>query len=223
MIPEPKYDRFRDEPLRAAARPRHPPAAPMPAPAPAHPGAAPGLAQPCPAAGEEPEAGTTFCMLLPRMPQWKFPGPGGFLSRSPSGSSKELSSPAKTGGAVEPGGATSSLAAVLGACEPGCSAPCSLQVMSRLRGGAGAARKAARVEGARPAGDEWNRKGSFINKPAQGWLHPDERVLGPGVSYIVRVSKCCRPRSSLLGMGRWEAPGTRGSGQLEAPSAHSSL
>lgn len=81
MLPEPKYDRFRDEPLRAAARPRHPPAVPMPAPAPAHPGAAPGLAQPCPAAGEEPEAGTTFCMLLPRMPQWKFPGPGGFLSR----------------------------------------------------------------------------------------------------------------------------------------------
>ncbi|OXB61621.1 hypothetical protein ASZ78_006309 [Callipepla squamata] len=197
MLPEPKYDRFRDEPLRAAARPRHPPAAPMPAPAPAHPGAAPGLAPPCPAAGEEPEAGTTFCMLLPRMPQWKFPGPGGFLSRSPSGSSKELSSPAKTGGAVEPGGAPSSLAAVLGACEPGCSAPCSLQVMSRLRGGAGAARKAARVEGARPAGDEWNRKGSFINKPAQGWLHPDERVLGPGVSYIVRYMGCIEVLRSM--------------------------
>ncbi|XP_040509636.1 SHC-transforming protein 2 isoform X2 [Gallus gallus] len=197
MLPEPKYDRFRDEPLRAAARPRHPPAVPMPAPAPAHPGAAPGLAQPCPAAGEEPEAGTTFCMLLPRMPQWKFPGPGGFLSRSPSGSSKELSSPAKAGGAVEPGGATSSLAAVLGACEPGCSAPCSLQVMSRLRGGAGAARKAARVEGARPAGDEWNRKGSFINKPAQGWLHPDERVLGPGVSYIVRYMGCIEVLRSM--------------------------
>ncbi|NXJ07947.1 SHC2 protein, partial [Odontophorus gujanensis] len=165
--------------------------------APAHPGAAPGLAQPCPAAGEEPEAGTTFCMLLPRMPQWKFPGPGGFLSRSPSGSSKELSSPAKTGGAVETGGAPSSLAAVLGACEPGCSAPCSLQVMSRLRGGAGAARKAARVEGARPAGDEWNRKGSFINKPAQGWLHPDERVLGPGVSYIVRYMGCIEVLRSM--------------------------
>ncbi|NXL93251.1 SHC2 protein, partial [Alectura lathami] len=95
------------------------------------------------------------------------------------------------------GGAPSSLAAVLGACEPGCSAPCSLQVMSRLRGGSGAARKAARVEGARPAGDEWNRKGSFINKPAQGWLHPDERVLGPGVSYIVRYMGCIEVLRSM--------------------------
>ncbi|XP_010723236.1 SHC-transforming protein 2 [Meleagris gallopavo] len=69
--------------------------------------------------------------------------------------------------------------------------------MSRLRGGAGAARKAARVEGARPAGDEWNRKGSFINKPAQGWLHPDERVLGPGVSYIVRYMGCIEVLRSM--------------------------
>ncbi|XP_071885297.1 SHC-transforming protein 2 isoform X2 [Anas platyrhynchos] len=189
MLPEPKYDRFRDEPLRAAPMP-----APVPVPVPAP---APGLAQPCPAAGEEPEAGTTFCMLLPRMPQWKFPGPGGFLSRSPSGSSKELSSPARPGGAAEPGGAPSSLAAVLGACEPGCSAPCSLPGLSRLRAGAGAARKAARAEGARPGGEDWNRKGSFISKPAQGWLHPDERVLGPGVSYIVRYMGCIEVLRSM--------------------------
>uniref|UniRef100_A0A8B9E8I4 SHC-transforming protein 2 n=1 Tax=Anser cygnoides TaxID=8845 RepID=A0A8B9E8I4_ANSCY len=116
---------------------------------------------------------------------------------SPSGSSKELSSPARPGGAAEPGGAPSSLAAVLGACEPGCSAPCSLPGLSRLRGGAGAARKAARAEGARPGGEEWNRKGSFISKPAQGWLHPDERVLGPGVSYIVRYMGCIEVLRSM--------------------------
>nr|XP_047907958.1 SHC-transforming protein 2 [Anser cygnoides] len=119
------------------------------------------------------------------------------LNKSPSGSSKELSSPARPGGAAEPGGAPSSLAAVLGACEPGCSAPCSLPGLSRLRGGAGAARKAARAEGARPGGEEWNRKGSFISKPAQGWLHPDERVLGPGVSYIVRYMGCIEVLRSM--------------------------
>lgn len=181
--------------------------APVPVPVPAP---APGLAQPCPAAGEEPEAGTTFCMLLPRMPQWKFPGPGGFLSRSPSGSSKELSSPARPGGAAEPGGAPSSLAAVLGACEPGCSAPCSLPGLSRLRAGAGAARKAARAEGARPGGEDWNRKGSFISKPAQGWLHPDERVLGPGVSYIVRVSAAGPAAPRGLPGAPPSPPGTQG-------------
>lgn len=168
MLPEPKYDRFRDEPLTA----------PMPSPAPA----------PCPAAGEEPEPGTTFCALLPRMPQWKFPGPAGFLGRGPAGAGRELSAPARAGGTAA-AGAPSALAAVLGACEPLCAAPCSLPAGGRPRGAAaGAAGRAARAEAARPGGEEWSRKGSFIRKPAQGWLHPDERVLGPGVSYIVRVS-----------------------------------
>ncbi|NXM23885.1 SHC2 protein, partial [Oxyruncus cristatus] len=51
--------------------------------------------------------------------------------------------------------------------------------------------------GARPGGDEWSRKGSFIRKPAQGWLHPDERVLGPGVSYIVRYMGCIEVLRSM--------------------------
>ncbi|XP_048686772.1 SHC-transforming protein 2 isoform X2 [Caretta caretta] len=67
--------------------------------------------------------------------------------------------------------------------------------MNRFRGVGG--RKAARVEGVKLAGEEWNRKGSFINKPAQGWLHPDERVLGPGVSYIVRYMGCIEVLRSM--------------------------
>ncbi|NXA42645.1 SHC2 protein, partial [Eudromia elegans] len=158
--------------------------------------AAAALAPPCAVLGEEPEPGTTFCTLIPRMPQWKFSGPTGFLSRSPSGSSKELAAPGRGGGPAEPGEPPSGMAMVLGACEPVCAAPCALQVMSRLRG-AGAARKAARLEGAKAAGDEWSRKGSFISKPAQGWLHPDERVLGPGVSYIVRYMGCIEVLRSM--------------------------
>ncbi|NWT47309.1 SHC2 protein, partial [Chroicocephalus maculipennis] len=44
---------------------------------------------------------------------------------------------------------------------------------------------------------EWSRKGSFIRKPAQGWLHPDERVMGPGVSYIVRYMGCIEVLRSM--------------------------
>ncbi|XP_062452071.1 SHC-transforming protein 2 isoform X2 [Rhea pennata] len=197
MLPEPKYDRFRNDTLTVPATPRRPPAAPMPSPAPSPAGPAPALAHACPPLGEEQEAGTTFCTLIPRMPQWKFSGPAGFLSRSPSGSSKDLSSLGRAGGPAEPGGGPSSLAAVLSACEPVCSAPCSLQVMGRLRSSAGAARKAARLEGVKPAGEEWSRKGSFISKPAQGWLHPDERVLGPGISYIVRYMGCIEVLRSM--------------------------
>uniref|UniRef100_A0A8C3T247 SHC2 protein n=1 Tax=Chelydra serpentina TaxID=8475 RepID=A0A8C3T247_CHESE len=144
----------------------------------------------------EQEAVTTFCMLIPKIPQWKFSSPSGFLSRSPSSASKDLSAPAKPGGPGEAGGSsTSGLAAVLSACEPVCHSPCSLQVMNRFRGGGG--RKTARVEGVKLTGEEWNRKGSFINKPAQGWLHPDERVLGPGVSYVVRYMGCIEVLRSM--------------------------
>ncbi|CAM9761411.1 unnamed protein product [Bubo scandiacus] len=165
MLPEPRYGRFRDEPLTA----------PMPSPAPG----------PCPAAGEEPERGTTFCALLPRMPQWKFPGPGGFLGRGPAGAGRELSAAARAGGAAA-AGAPSVLAAVLGACEPLCAAPCSGPAGGRARGAA-----------ARPGAEEWSRRGSFIRKPAQGWLHPDQRVLGPGVSYIVRYMGCIEVLRSM--------------------------
>ncbi|XP_039942535.1 SHC-transforming protein 2 isoform X2 [Hirundo rustica] len=168
MLPEPKYDRFRDEPLTA----------PMPSPAPA----------PCPAAGEEPEHGTTFCALLPRMPQWKFPGSSGFLGRGPAGAARDAPAAAES---------PSGLAAVLGACEPLCAAPCALPGGGRARGAAGRARGAAAPAGTRSGGDEWSRKGSFIRKPAQGWLHPDERVLGPGVSYIVRYMGCIEVLRSM--------------------------
>ncbi|XP_027756885.1 SHC-transforming protein 2 isoform X1 [Empidonax traillii] len=168
MLPEPKYDRFRDEPLTT----------PMPSPAPG----------PCPAAGEEPEHGTTFCALLPRMPQWKFPGSGGFLGRGPTGAARDPPAAA---------GPPSGLAAVLGACEPLCAAPCALPAGGRTRGAAGRARGAAASAGARHGADEWSRKGSFIRKPAQGWLHPDERVLGPGVSYIVRYMGCIEVLRSM--------------------------
>uniref|UniRef100_A0A8C3MDI6 Uncharacterized protein n=1 Tax=Geospiza parvula TaxID=87175 RepID=A0A8C3MDI6_GEOPR len=139
----------------------------------------------------EPEHGTTFCALLPRMPQWKFPGSSGFLGRGPAGASRDAPAAAES---------PSGLAAVLGACEPLCAAPCALPGGGRARGAAGRARGAAAAPapaGARPGGDEWSRKGSFIRKPAQGWLHPDERVLGPGVSYIVRYMGCIEVLRSM--------------------------
>lgn len=128
-------------------------------------------------AAPEPEAPTTFCALLPRMPQWKFAAPGSFLGRGPAA--------ARVAGAAEaqPEPGVPALSAVLGACEPRCAAPCPLPALGRCRG---SGTRGARVTP--DVADEWVRKGGFIHKPAHGWLHPDARVLGPGVSYIVRVS-----------------------------------
>ena len=39
------------------------------------------------------------------------------------------------------------------------------------------------------AGQDWSTSGSFINKPAKGWLHPDEQLKeSAGICYGVRVS-----------------------------------
>nr|XP_033812398.1 SHC-transforming protein 2 [Geotrypetes seraphini] len=197
MLTELKYDRFRNDSVTSCEGLAQ--GSNMSSKVSSSPltSSAPTTTHPCPPLSEshlldDQEPATTFCILIPKMPQWKFSSPSGFLSRSPSSSSKELP-PAKGGG---PG---SSLAAMLSACEPVCSTPCSLQVMSRFRAGGGGtgSRKAARLEGIKLSGEEWNRKGSFINKPAQGWLHPEERVLGPGISYIVRYMGCIEVLKSM--------------------------
>lgn len=166
----------------------------------------------------EQDATTTFCMLIPKMPQWKFSN--SLLSRSPSnsssssGSSKDssrahtvdTSSPA-SGGASAASGPVASLAAVFNSCDPVCVGPCSLQAVRRQRasgnsaslrdssegspGGSGSFRtgmnRRTRVEGIW-LGDNFTQKGSFINKPSHGWLHPDKKISSTGASYIVRVS-----------------------------------
>ncbi|PNJ00074.1 SHC2 isoform 2 [Pan troglodytes] len=136
------------------------------------------------------------------MPQWKFAAPGGFLGRGPAAARAAGAS----GGAdpqpepAGPGGVPALAAAVLGACEPRCAAPCPLPALSRCRGAGSRGSRGAR--GAAGSGDaaaaaEWIRKGSFIHKPAHGWLHPDARVLGPGVSYVVRYMGCIEVLRSM--------------------------
>ncbi|XP_003788719.1 SHC-transforming protein 2 [Otolemur garnettii] len=189
-----------------------------------------------PPAPPEPEAPTTFCALLPRMPQWKFAAAGGFLGRSPAAAraaeAAEVGDPQP-----EPAGATSVpalAAAVLGACEPRCAVPCSLPALSRCRA-AGRGPRGARGPAGPPdaAAAEWIRKGSFIHKPAHGWLHPDARVLGPGVSYIVRYMGCIEVLRSMRSLDfntrtqvtreainrlHEAVPGVRGSWKKKAPN-----
>ncbi|XP_053076248.1 SHC-transforming protein 2 isoform X1 [Acinonyx jubatus] len=160
-----------------------------------------GRTPPAPPAPPEPEAPTTFCALLPRMPQWKFAAPAGFLGRGPAaaraagGAGAADSQPEPAGPASVPALA----AAVLGACEPRCAAPCPLPALSRCRAAGGRGPRGARGAAgpADASADEWIRKGSFIHKPAHGWLHPDARVLGPGVSYIVRYMGCIEVLRSM--------------------------
>ncbi|KAG2463954.1 SHC2 protein, partial [Polypterus senegalus] len=233
MLLKPKYDRFRNDsvtssddlmqslamsgkvagtPVTSSVTPQTPSLIPLdrqdrrPGP--------PALADsPC----TDQDVATTFCMLIPKMPQWKFANPSTFLGRG-SGN-KELGNKVGAGspGAGTPSGSVSnpvaSLAAVLNSCDPVCVTPCSLQAMNRLRSGgssnsnmgtAGGEAPApapgsagntptvgrwARVDGMRIGGEDFTHRGSFINKPSQGWLHPDKKILGSGAHYIVRTSR----------------------------------
>ncbi|XP_070271661.1 SHC-transforming protein 2 isoform X2 [Myotis yumanensis] len=199
-----------------------------------------GRAPPAPPAPPEPEAPTTFCALLPRMPQWKFAAPAGFLGRGPAaaraaggaGAAGGADPPAESAG---PASVPALAAAVLGACEPRCAAPCPLPTLSRCRTAGTRGSRGARGTAGAPdaAADEWIRKGSFIHKPAHGWLHPDARVLGPGVSYIVRYMGCIEVLRSMRSLDfntrtqvtreainrlHEAVPGVRGSWKKKAPN-----
>ncbi|KAL4000410.1 heat shock protein [Sarotherodon galilaeus] len=175
MLLKPKYDRFRNESVtssddlmqslamsgKVVATPVVPsstPSLPLPPLPPLDPSArssssagAMALAD-SPCLDGEQDATTTFCMLIPKMPQWKFSN--SLLSRSPSNSSSSSNSSkdsGKTAAAASqasvtssssshrPGGGTSasgpvaSLAAVLNSCDPVCVTPCSLQAIRGQR------------------------------------------------------------------------------------------
>ncbi|XP_061636230.1 SHC-transforming protein 2 isoform X2 [Phyllopteryx taeniolatus] len=170
MLLKPKYDRFRNESVtsssddlmqsfamsgKVVATPAAPSSAPgLPLPlldsATRSSGAAALAESPC-LDGEQ-DGTTTFCMLIPKMPQWKFSN--SLLSRSPSNSSSSSSSskdsskaahqasppscPSSSSshrhsGAPSASGPIASLAAVLNSCDPVCVTPCSLQAIRGQR------------------------------------------------------------------------------------------
>ncbi|XP_028856223.1 SHC-transforming protein 2 isoform X2 [Denticeps clupeoides] len=113
---------------------------------------APNLAD-SPCLDGEQDGTTTFCMLIPKMPQWKFSN--SLLSRSPSSSSSNKDSSrawgdntdsrngcganGARGGVSGISGPVASLVAVLNSCDPVCVTPCSLQALGRHRAAVGSA------------------------------------------------------------------------------------
>uniref|UniRef100_A0A2I3HSJ2 SHC-transforming protein 1 n=1 Tax=Nomascus leucogenys TaxID=61853 RepID=A0A2I3HSJ2_NOMLE len=66
--------------------------------------------------------------------------------------------------------------------------------MNKLSGGGGCR---TQVEGGQLGGEEWTRHGSFVNKPMWGWLHPSDKVMRPGVSYLVWYMGCVEVLQSM--------------------------
>ncbi|NXW80800.1 SHC1 protein, partial [Hirundo rustica] len=131
------------------------------------------------------ESPTTLCSFFPKMASLKLSSPANLLSLRGSSAS---SSPGETGppgmpALVPGGGASSSSVRPVAVCS---------QDMNKLSCG-----KKTRVEGGQLGGDEWTRHGSFVNKPTRGWLHPDDKVMGSGVSYHVRYMGCVEVLQSM--------------------------
>ncbi|KAM3910141.1 LOW QUALITY PROTEIN: SHC-transforming protein 1 [Leptodactylus fuscus] len=136
---------------------------------------------------ESEDSPTTLCSFFPKMANLKLSNPANLLSLRgfSSGSGKEAGSPGEQG---DGGGGGSGGG---GSPDSGRTFTVFSQDMNKLSCG-----RKARVEGGQLAGDEWTRHGSFVNKP-RGWLHPDDKVMGPGVSYLVRYMGCVEVLQSM--------------------------
>ncbi|NXF12485.1 SHC1 protein, partial [Smithornis capensis] len=128
---------------------------------------------------------TTLCSFFPIMANLKLSNPANLLSLRGSSAGSSPGEPSIPGmPAPVTGGAASHS-------SERCVTVCS-QDMNKLSCG-----KKTRVEGGQLGGDEWTRHGSFVNKPTRGWLHPDDKVMGPGVSYHVRYMGCVEVLQSM--------------------------
>nr|XP_044613708.1 SHC-transforming protein 1 isoform X4 [Equus asinus] len=121
---------------------------------------------------------TTLCSFFPRMSNLKLANPVG----------------GRPGLKGEPGRAAEDGEGILGAAMLDSGPLPLLQDMNKLSGGGG---RRTRVEGGQLGGEEWTRHGSFVNKPTRGWLHPNDKVMGPGVSYLVRYMGCVEVLQSM--------------------------
>uniref|UniRef100_A0A8B9GIE5 SHC adaptor protein 3 n=1 Tax=Amazona collaria TaxID=241587 RepID=A0A8B9GIE5_9PSIT len=57
--------------------------------------------------------------------------------------------------------------------------------------------KKPRSEEIHLGGEDWNQSSSFVSKPSRGWLHSSEKILGPGVTYVVKYLGCIEVLRSM--------------------------
>ncbi|XP_034035689.1 SHC-transforming protein 2 [Thalassophryne amazonica] len=252
MLLKPKYGRFRNESVtssddlmqslamsgKVVATPMAPsstPSLPLPPLPPLDPssrsssstvGATALADSPC-MEGEQ-DATTTFCMLIPKMPQWKFSN--SLLSRSPSNSSSSSkdsgkaaaaasqASPSPTSssshrpnGAASASGPVASLAAVLNSCDPVCVTPCSLQAIrgQRVVSVVGSASPGGQGFGpteviASPGGFSSSRSGMSRRTRVEGmWLGGEDNQKGsfihkPSQGWLHLDKKIAGPGASYI-------------------------
>lgn len=125
---------------------------------------------------------TTLCTLIHKVSHLKLSHTGSLLGI------KNLSSAVRELAVSKLQGNSSASSSAAGASDNTCNlvsaTSCSQQDVSKMSMG-----KKTPSEEMHPGGEDWNQSSSFVNKPSRGWLHSSEKILGPGVTYIVKVGR----------------------------------
>ncbi|XP_042202777.1 SHC-transforming protein 3 [Callorhinchus milii] len=139
---------------------------------------------------KDPEDGpTALCTFIQKMSHLKFANTGSLLGiKNFSSAVKDLAASKLQGGSSTP----SSVGAAVDACNPVSTTPCSQQDMNKMSTG-----KRVKVEEIHLSGEDWNQSGSFVNKPSRGWLHSNEKILGSGVTYVLKYLGCIEVLRSM--------------------------
>uniref|UniRef100_A0A8C5LI86 SHC adaptor protein 3 n=1 Tax=Leptobrachium leishanense TaxID=445787 RepID=A0A8C5LI86_9ANUR len=150
---------------------------------------------PCLAASEvlqkdHEDGSTTLCTFIHKVSHLKLSSSGNLLGI------KNISSAVKELAGSKLQGSSSALSSAAGALDNTCNLastpPCSQQDVSKMSTG-----KKTRSEEMNLVGEDWNQSSSFVNKPSRGWLHSNEKILGPGVTYIVKYLGCIEVLRSM--------------------------
>ncbi|KAM4808992.1 SHC-transforming protein 3 [Rhinophrynus dorsalis] len=139
---------------------------------------------------DQEDGATTLCTFIHKVSHLKLSGTGSLLGiKNLSSAVKELA------GSKSPGGSPAQSTAA-GATDSTCNLvstpPCSQQDVGKMNTG-----KKSRSEEMNVGGEDWNQgSSSFVNKP-RGWLHSNEKILGPGVTYVVKYLGCIEVLRSM--------------------------
>ncbi|NXR46937.1 SHC3 protein, partial [Hippolais icterina] len=133
---------------------------------------------------------TTLCTLIHKVPHLKLSSSGSFWGI------KNFSAAVKELAVSKLQGSSSASSSAAGASHNTCNlvsaTSCSQQDVSKMSMG-----KKAQSEEMHLGSEDWNQTSSFVNKSSQGWLHSSEKILGPGVTYIVKYLGCIEVLRSM--------------------------
>ncbi|MEQ2172737.1 hypothetical protein GOODEAATRI_024354 [Goodea atripinnis] len=152
--------------------------------------------------GSEPpeDGGTTLCTLINKVSGLKFTNSGSLLGIKGLPSAVKDLAVSKLQGGGGAGSSPSSVAAATAVSGVGGSQCSSHSTPCTQLETAVSMSKKSRLDDLQPRGEDWNPGGGggLVSKPSRGWLHSNEKISGPGVTYIVKVGGLSLPFSLSL-------------------------